>query len=173
MGTVSPLSHSNSTETGLRFCSCCYHADCASLQEHRFCSQWYFLRWAASSLAVPHAMVLELRARLGKRVFYIQPVVWRLGIYEALVRIEPAGHGVEDMTSALFPVEGSGFFNGERSTVYCLRCCWGAVKDNVPRWLSTSRAVGDDVRLGETDLGRRLINEIRQAAQGSGHIVQN
>lgn len=169
MGTVGPPL--NPKETGSESCCCCFHPDCAPLHEHRFCSRWYFVRWASSSLAVPFDMVLELRARLGKRLFSVQPV-WKTGVYEALVRVEPAGYGVEDMTSLLFPVSGSSFFDGERSTVCCLRCCWDSVRDNVPRWLSSSGAVSDDGTLGETELGKRLIDEIRQAAQGSGHVVQ-
>lgn len=166
MGTASPSWTSG--ETGPACCSCCYHPGCASLREHRFCSRWYFVRWASSSLAVPFDMVLELRERLGKHVFSVQ-TMWKTGFYEALVKVEPAGYGAEDMASILFPLPGSSFFDGERSTVYCLRCCWDSVKDKVPRWLSSSGAVVDGVTLGETELGRFLMDEIRQAAQGSGH----
>ncbi|OAQ57366.1 hypothetical protein VFPBJ_11756 [Purpureocillium lilacinum] len=166
MGTASPPP--NLKETGFASCSCCFHPDCVPLHEHRLCSRWYFVRWASSSLAVPFDMVLELRARLGKRLFSVQPV-WKTGVYEALVRVEPSGYGVEDVTSLLFPVSGSSFFDGERSTVCCLRCCWDTVRDSVPRWLSSSGAGGDVGTLGETELGKLLIDEIRQAAQGSGH----
>lgn len=95
MGTANPSS--NSKESGCRSCSCCFHPDCAPLQEHRFCSRWYFVQWAASPLAVPFDMVLELRARLGKRVFSAKPVR-KTGAYESLVRVEARGYDAEDMT---------------------------------------------------------------------------
>lgn len=169
MGAASSPSWS-SEETGSASCSCCSHPDCTSLQDHRFCSRWYFLTWASSSLAVPFDVVLELRERLGKRAFSVQTVC-KTGVYEALVRVEPDGYSVEDMTSTLFPLPESSFFDGERSTVYRLRCCWDSVKDKVPRWLSSSGAAGDSATLGGTELGRLLMDEIRQAAQGSRHRV--
>lgn len=164
MGPSSPTW--NQDETGSASCSCCFHPDCASLRQNRFCSRWYFVRWASSSLAVPFDRVLELRERLGKCAFSVQPV-WRTGIYEALVRVEPAGYCAEDMTSTLFPLPESQFFDGERSTVCCLRCCWDSVKDSVPRWLASSEAVGGTTTLGGSELGRLLMDEIRQAAWGN------
>lgn len=119
---------------------------------------------------MPLDMVQELRQRLGQREFHIQPVVWRNGVYEALVKIEldNAGSG---MPFPLLPLARSPFFEHAKSRAWQLRCCWDAVKWNVPLWLACFRSHEDNVILGETDLGKLLLDEIREAAQGNEQSV--
>ena len=116
----------------------------------------------ASLSATPVDMIQELEQRLGDQEFSIQPVVWRSGVYEAFVRIEL------DVTNpdlrvrpTLLPLPGRLFFHGSTSRAWPLRCCWQAVRWNVPIWLACFGSNENNVILGETDLGKALLEEIK------------
>ncbi|KJZ68487.1 hypothetical protein HIM_12122 [Hirsutella minnesotensis 3608] len=105
---------------------------------------------------MPVDMVHELRVRVRERYFHFQPVVWRLDCYEAWVKIESDDIG-EDAPPTLLPLAKSDVFDPEKSRSWPLSCCWDAVKWNVPFWLACFRSHGDNVVLGETDLGKLLL----------------
>lgn len=119
--------------------------------------------------AVPADMTSELRVRLGKRDFCVEHVDWSDGLYEALVRVEPRpGGDVPSRAPSLLPLERSSVFQAKQSRCWPLRCCWDTLKLNVPIWLACFYSSKERVTLGETELGLRLFDEIKEAAQGSG-----
>lgn len=163
---MEPKHDSTSAGTELGSCSCCVHANCASLKEHHLCSCWYFLRWQGSSSALPLDMLRELRSQLGGKEFTMQPVMWTTGALEALIKIE-SGSGAQGMLSpCLLPLTQSSFFIAGKSGVWKLPCCWDAVTWNVPLWLARFRPGDEKAVLGDTNLGKLLLEEIRGAAEG-------
>lgn len=116
---------------------------------------------------MPLDMFRELRSLLGEHEFSFQPVIWRTGVYEALLRIEPGpDENALSMAPLLIPFAQSSFFDSAKSGAWQLPCCWDAVKWNVPLWLACFRSSDDNVILGETVLGKRLLDEIHDAAEG-------
>jgi hypothetical protein len=165
---MSSTSPTISTETEFRLpsCSCCAHSDCVPLKERRLCSQWFFLRWDALPFTTSLDMVRELQSVLGSRQFLIQPVKWEAGVYEALVKVEPSEDTPSVLPPSLLPLVQSAFFYAARSSHRSLSCCWTEVKSDLPVWLSFIRSCDDGVTIGETNLGKLLLSEIRHAATG-------
>lgn len=161
---MGPTAHSAERKFGS--CSCCVHPDCASLKEHQLCRQWHFLQWEATSSAMPLDMLRELRCQLGAREFTMQPIILRGVALEALMKVEPGSGASSILDSFLLPFTESSFFNSRNSRAWSLPCCWDAVIWTVPHWLAFSRTGDDNVILGQTSLGRLLLDEVREAAQG-------
>ena len=169
--SITTSTTSTETESRIPSCSCCGHSDCVPLKERRLCRQWFFLRWDALPFSTSLDMLRELQSVLGSRHFHIQPVKWEAGVYEALVQVEPSEDSPFVLPSSLLPLVQSAFFDAARSRTWNLSCCWTGIKENLPVWLSCFRSSDDGVTLGETNLGKVLLGEIRDAATGSASTL--
>ncbi|GJN68735.1 hypothetical protein PLIIFM63780_001079 [Purpureocillium lilacinum] len=144
--------------------TCCGHPACEVLKSRNWCGRWVFFRLTSPRPVMPSEALAELRQRLGQEDLRFYSSLDDGGtLYEGVVRLPDGASSAEDV---LPPPKGSKF-DGERSRVWRLSCCWDALDWDVPVWTHALKA-GEGMGFGDRGLMTELDNMVHFARRDTG-----